>query len=119
MYAELKWIHSPDIDDFSSYYPENPDSFAFLLQAMIGIKGEDGEDTFDIEVCTPEWLKSNYSKDEVLIVRHMMIVFEYDFERIKQRIKKYCDGTSGKTWEEIAEKLSRIGHWEFEDYECA
>ncbi len=119
MQAEIKRIHSPDIDDLSSYYPDEPDCFAFLLQVMIGPKDEDWEESFDIEVCTPKWFESKYAENEAIFGRHILIVFEYDLERIKQKISKYCASCSGENWQELANKLGRIGYWEFEDYKPA
>ncbi|MCF7484267.1 immunity 8 family protein [Vibrio sp. J1-1] len=118
MKAKLKRIYSPDVD-FDSFWPEDTENFGFLLQAMIGPEGEDGEESFGIQVCTPEWLKSRYSENDVLFGRHMMIVFDYDIDRIKSHIVKYCDRCVGDNWSDIASKLSRIGLWEFEDYSPA
>jgi hypothetical protein len=47
MKAELKRIHNPDIDNLSEYYPNDPENFSFLLQAIVGPLGEDGEESFD------------------------------------------------------------------------
>lgn len=44
MNAKLKRLHSPDIYNLENYHPESPDSFCFLLQAMIGPADEDGEE---------------------------------------------------------------------------
>jgi hypothetical protein len=115
MKAKLKRLHSPDID-LATFFPEEPDNFGFLLQAMIGPDNQEGEESFDIQICTPKWLQSRYSESEVLFGYHHLIVFEYDLRRIENTISKYCDGCTGVSWQEIARKLSRIGHWEFEDY---
>lgn len=57
MNAKLKRLHSPDIYNLENYQPECAGSFCFLLQAMIGPEGEEGEESFDIEVCTPAWIE--------------------------------------------------------------
>ncbi|WP_410004271.1 Imm8 family immunity protein [Bartonella sp. HY328] len=51
--AVLKALHSPSIFDLPNYRPENENSFAFLLQAIIGPKDDKSKECFDIEVCTP------------------------------------------------------------------
>ncbi|MEJ1334509.1 MAG: immunity 8 family protein [Candidatus Sedimenticola sp. (ex Thyasira tokunagai)] len=116
MDAELKRVHSPDIDSLSSYQPEEPECFAFLLQAMIGPKGEDWEESFDIEVCTPKWIEKTYGLDEIVIGRHYFIVREYNYENIIRTIDKYLMHCSGDDWKEVAARVSRLGRWEFEDY---
>ncbi|WP_366097976.1 Imm8 family immunity protein [uncultured Bartonella sp.] len=59
MRAILKRLYSPDIYNLESYIPPEEENFCFLLQAMIGPLGGDGEESFDIEVFTPMWLYNN------------------------------------------------------------
>ena len=116
MEAEIKYFHSPDIFDLDDYTPKTLDSFGFLLQVMIGVKGMDGEESFDMIVCTPEWLKVQMSCNDLILGLHYVFVKEYDFNRIKQKIEDYVRGINGENWNEIAQKLSFLGKWEFEDY---
>lgn len=115
MRAELKEIHSPDIE-LESFWPEDTKNFGFYLEAMIGPEGQEGEESFGFQVCTPAWLETHYSETDVLFCRHMIIVFEYDVSRIKSSLSNYCERCFGETWQDIANALARIGHWEFEDY---
>jgi Immunity protein 8 len=117
MKAELKGLHSPDIYDLENYSPKNSQNFSFLLQLMIGPEGVDGEESFDVQVCTPEWIKSQYSKEKCVWGRHMLIVLEYDFTLIKNKVEHYIRTCSGSDWAMLALKLGRIGYWEFEDYQ--
>lgn len=117
MIPELKRIHSPDIDDLVNYIPETPECFSILIQIMVGPRGEDWEESFDIDVCTPRWIDKNQDKDEVLIARHYLIVIEFNYENIVEAIKKYLMSCSGKNWEEVAVKVGGLGHWEFEGFE--
>lgn len=116
MKAELKNMHSPDVD-LDSYWPDDPENFGFLLQAMIGPEGQDGEESFDLQVCTPDWLKSNYSKKDIVSGRHILIVFSYDLTSVKNHITGYCRRLESENWLGLANKLNRLGRWEFEDYE--
>lgn len=115
MRAQLKEFYSLDFD-LDSYWPDEFDNFGFWVRAMIGLDNEEGADSFDMLICTPSWLRSQHSGHEVIFGRHMLIVFEYDLERIKSKVSSYCDSCFGKDWQEIAEKLSWIGYWEFENY---
>jgi len=117
MNAALKRLHSPDVHDLRTFVPEVCDDFGFLLQAMIGPAGLDGEESFDIQVCTPKWLGDHHDRSAVVVGRHHLIVFEYNYERLAHFISEYCAKCSGRTWQEIAMRLGRLGRWEFEEYQ--
>nr|VFJ65291.1 MAG: Immunity protein 8 [Candidatus Kentron sp. DK] len=116
MKAELKRMHSPDIDNLEDFQPKNPDNFAFLLQIMVGPEGEDSMESFDVEVCTPEWINDTYSYEDIIIGRHHLIVKQYDYHGIFRVIESFVKGCTGSNWDEVANKIGRLGRWEFEDY---
>jgi len=116
MNAKLKQLYSLDFD-LTTYFPPDSYNFGFWLRAMIGPTNQDGEESFDIFICTPEWLKTNHALSDVVWGRHFLIVFEYNLENIKQAISRYCVRCTGSSWQEVAIKLSRMGYWEFEDYQ--
>lgn len=118
MTAQIKRLHSPDIDDLASYYPEDEECFGFLLQAIAGPRGLPGEESFDMIVCTPQWLIKQHRHEDVVVGRSHLIVFEYDFKRLSLFLERYAERCSGHTWREVAEKLSRLGNWEFQDYDA-
>ena len=115
MQAELKRLHSPDVPDLRNYRPESADCFGLLLQALIGPSGHEGEESFDMVVCTPEWLKQKYP-NEIISGAHYLIVPHFDYEELERFISSFARRSCGGTWQEIAHKLSRLGKWEFEDY---
>ena len=116
MKAEIKYLHSPDVEDLSAFWPKDPACFAFLLQVMVGPKGAEGEESFDIHVCTPKWLVQNHKPHDIIVGRHYLILFEYDYARLKKFLEKLVSACVGENWQEIAEQVGRIGAWEFEDY---
>jgi len=115
MHAELKRLHSPDVPDLKNYSPEQPDIFGFLLQLIIGPADQAGEESFDVIVCTPEWLKQRYANRIVLGENHL-IVPRFDYAQIEKFVSDFIKRCNGQTWNEIAQKLCRLGKWEFEDY---
>ena len=117
MKAELKGVHSPDVDDVRKYSPPDPVNFAVLIQALIGPMGEPGAESFNIEVCTPRWLETQLDGEGAIFGRHLLVVRNYDYEAIVKKIERFLDLCTGSDWPEIARKVSRIGLWEFEDYE--
>lgn len=118
MKAELKEI-SPLVPTYSleEFWPDDESNFALPVRLMIGTDDSVGADSFDILVCTPDWIKSQYAEEKCVWGRHMLIVLEYDFDLIKREIERYIATCTGEDWETIAQKLSRIGSWEFEDYQ--
>lgn len=116
MHAKLKSWYCPDIENLSNYSPPQLDNFCFLFRAMAGPAEREGKESFDIQICTPKWLLSNMKKDEIICGRHLLLVIEFNFERIFNTIKNLIESCNGADWEEVAEKVSRIGFWEFEDY---
>jgi hypothetical protein len=117
MHAIIKGIHSPDILDIDeNYQPENKNNFGFLLQLLIGAREEEGYESFDIMVCSPGWLVENRYQDKIIMGRHYLIMFEYDYQRLLNWLNNYVARCTGDTWQQCVEKLSRLGKWEFEDY---
>ncbi|MFU8862096.1 MAG: immunity 8 family protein [Cyclonatronaceae bacterium] len=117
MKAEVKYFHSPDIPELDTFQPEEIDNFCFLLQMFVGVKGKEGEESFDITVCTPKWLISNYGKENIIFGRHYLIVFEYNYKKFIQELTRYVEFLEGKDWNSLAKQIGRIGKWEFEDYQ--
>ena len=112
----LKRLHSPDVPDLDSYSPENGSCFGFLVQAFFGPEDSDGEESFDVIVCTPAWLARQLQQNKIIDGSHHLIVNEYDLNAIKSFLATYARSCEGCTWDEVATKLSRMGKWEFEDY---
>lgn len=112
----LKRLHCPDALNLESFSPADPTSFSLLLQAMFGPEGNEGEDSFDILVCTPRWLALEVERKSLVDGRHHLVVGKFDLAQIRSFLVAYAKTCAGKTWPEVASKLSRLGKWEFEDY---
>ncbi|MEE9427951.1 MAG: Imm8 family immunity protein [Paracoccaceae bacterium] len=118
MRAELKTFICSDFDE-RAYWPDEEDNFGFHTEATIGPEGEDSEEIFAFQVCTPKWIATKAINqvfgDFGVFGRHMLIVTEYDWDKTKLLIAKLCTETTGENWAEIAHKLARYGAWEFAD----
>ena len=111
--AELKDLSSTDVSCLQSYRPDGP--FGIVVFAMVGPAGGEGAESFQITVCTSEWFAQN-AKTKVASGRHHLFMREYDYDELKQYLVNYCSACRGSSWEDVAEKVARIGYWEFEDY---
>jgi len=113
MKATIISIHSPDIDSLEGYKPPGRE-FAVFLQLLIGPKGGSGEESFDLQVCSPEWIKRQALP---MMGRHLLIASRFDFREISSFLHSAVDQIEEDTWADVAQKLARIGKWEFEDYQ--
>jgi hypothetical protein len=117
MRAVLKEMRSLEMEEpLEKYWPDDPVDFGTWVRLMIGLENTAAAESFDVLVCTPDWIKRQQQEERVVWGRHMLIVFEYDFALIKAEFTRYIDNCAGDNWTEIAKKLSQIGAWEFEDY---
>src|SRR5271168_4976155 len=105
MQPTLRRLHSPDIPDLETYAPVEDDKFGFLLQVMVGPTNGNGEESFDVVVCTPKWLLEKYKDSDILLGLHKVIVFKYDYARLRGFIDKFLANCSGTNWTEIAHKV--------------
>jgi hypothetical protein len=115
MKAELKRLHSPDADDLRSFVPPDLERFVVLVQAMIGPADDDSSESFDIVVCSVEWVRQQAAKGPVVGLHHL-IVASFDYEAIAGAVRRFCEKCEGANWQEVAAKVSRLGRWEFDDY---
>ena len=113
MRAELKRIHSPDVDDLTFYQPQG--SFGILVQLMIGPEGMPGEEAFDTIVCSPDWL-AKHVKSLDLIGEHQIVMEHYSYQIIQNKVRDFCRSLEENDWEKLAAKLSVLGKWEFANY---
>jgi hypothetical protein len=115
MRAELRRLHSPDVDDLATWTPPG-DGWAILVQVLAGPAGGPGEESFDLTLCTPAWLAERAARDGVVDGRHHLVVAGYDHGRLLAYLRRRVAACEGDDWDEVGAKLGRLGRWEFEDY---
>lgn len=116
MTPEVKNIFSTDIDNLSTYEPKNKKCFGFQLRVIVGPKGEEGEESLDFTVCTPDWIALKHGEHAVFSGANSLIVFNYDIENIKNKIVELVKSCEGRDWKDCGTKMSKFGLWEFESY---
>jgi hypothetical protein len=93
----------------------DPTKFGILVRVVIGAKGEPGEDSFDVMVCTPKWISDQFRepyKDHIF-GRHYLIVASWSFAELRGIISELVEGIGGDDWQDFASRLDRYMHWEF------
>ena len=98
--------------------PGDAASFAFGARLMIGPLGGPGEESFDLTVCSPEWLAERCRDGEPFNGLHHVIVDGESFdERVLRRwLADRVQAVEAASWQGIADRLGRLGWWEFEEY---
>jgi hypothetical protein len=114
--AKLKGLHSADVSNLETWFPGD-EPFGFQLFAMIGPADSEGEESFDMTVCTPEWFAREQMRGQTIRSgEHTLFVTEYSYRALWNFIERAAQRSEGESWREIAGKLSWLGHWEFADY---
>lgn len=108
------WVDSADFS-LETYKSEVNNCFSLWVNLKIGPIDEAGTNYFRVNICTPEWLCKHHWLPELM--RHTLLVRKYDLDEIKKTINDYIDQCEGNDWMEIAQKLSRVFAWEYEDYQ--
>jgi immunity protein 8 of polymorphic toxin system len=83
---------------------------------MVGPADSEGEESFDVLVCTTKWLEDRYGREDLVVLRHHVLVHHFDYDGLYDGLRKRVNGCTGDTWQQIAQQVGRIGKWEFEDY---
>src|SRR4051794_34462728 len=116
MRAVLKSLYlEPD----PSRLPADPAEFALLARMAVGPPDTPGEESFDVTVCTPEWLAKTCSQaGGIYNARHHLVVSfdEFDQRTLRDWLSARVQEKESDTWAGIGERLGRLGYWEFEDY---
>jgi hypothetical protein len=113
--AEIRYLHTPDIDP-DSFVPGDPERFMFLVQMLAGPAGDRGEESFEFLVCTPGWLQDRVGHDGPITGANKVIVDSFDWPALESFFQRMASRCTGTTWRDVATKLSRFGRYEFEDY---
>lgn len=99
--------------------PADPAHFNLLVQLMIGPSDGPGVESFQVTVCTPEWLAVRCREvDGIYDPRHHLVVNleSFDKRKLRQWFESRVQKVEAPDWHGVGERLSRIGYWEFEDY---
>ena len=116
MRAVLKRL---DLAPDPSTPPGDPSEFALRVRMIVGPPGSPGEESFDVTVCSPEWLaKTCREVGGIYNARHHLVVDvdDFDVRALRAWLAPRVQEVQAESWSEIGERLGRLGYWEFEDY---
>jgi hypothetical protein len=96
----------------------DPADFVFGARLLIGPADGPGEESFDLTVCSPQWLAERCSSGEPLNGLHHVIVGwnTYDERVLRSWLDARVHAVEAATWDGMASQLRLLGRWEFENY---
>lgn len=87
----LRRLNSPDVEDLTTFVPRDP-AFAVLVPLMVGPCGEPGEESFDIIVCSAEWLQQQPAP---VVGRHHLVVRTFNYAMLVKFVEDYLLDCAG------------------------
>ncbi|WP_167004174.1 Imm8 family immunity protein [Mumia sp. ZJ430] len=110
-------LKSLELEPDPSTLSGDPAEFSLLARMIVGPPDTPGEESFDVTVCSPEWLAGKARAGFYDARHHVVVDFEtFDRNARQAWLTKRVDVVQADTWGGIGELLGRLGYWEFEDY---
>jgi hypothetical protein len=114
-------VKSLDPEPDPSTLGADPAEFSLLARMIVGPPDTPGEESFDVTVCSPEWLAQACRRvGGIYNTRHHLVVNVDDFDKraLERWLAARVQEVEAESWAEIGERLGRLGYWEFEDYQA-
>jgi hypothetical protein len=115
MRASLRSL-TVEFDEPRTFLPGDPTHFGVHVRALVGPDAEEGEESFDLLVCTPSWIESEQLTKGFRWGHGLLVVRRWDPDVLERAVGDLILHAERGTWGEIGELLSRYTHWEFADY---
>lgn len=98
-----------DHDPIEEWEPDDAFDVDFWMNFTIGPDATGG-DNFQVHIVTPNNL---HGKDSD---RHAIVMLEYSWPSVLAEVEGMLEKCQGSTWLEMSEELSRLMHWEYDNY---
>jgi len=109
---DVNWDPDP------SALPADPAQFTFNARLMVGPSDGAGAESFDVTVCSPEWLARRCQTLGFFDGLHHVVVdvSSFDQRALRTWLEVRVNAVEADDWTTLAGRLSRLGWWEFEGY---
>lgn len=114
MRAELKGMHSPDVDLADPHAVGAADEV--LVQLMIGPVEGVGEEAFDLVVRAWGSSTEDASGRGFRPADHVLELARIDTAEIRRYVQNFLRDLERPTWDALARAIDRIARWEFAHY---
>jgi hypothetical protein len=113
MKAIIKGYDMGDVDDYSTYEPDEPLVFGYEITFSIGVVGRDGADYFSVFVASAGYLQRTFPDDAARFLRHTILARDYNVKQVVALMEKYVNSLEEDSWERLADKINLVARWEF------
>lgn len=94
----------------------DPERGGGWVRFMVGIDEGPGDESFDVLVCAPRWLKERISQDGPVLGRHILVTCPLELREAVAFLTRRFEEELADDWASLGERLSQLGSWEFENY---
>lgn len=115
MVFEIKSIHCPDIQDIDNYRQVEDSPLNLFVQLFIGVRGEEGYETFNLTIVNIAWISDNIDNG-IVSGMHKLVVSYFNFHEIKLHIEKLVRNCSSDSWDTFIRRFGMHAAWDMEDY---
>lgn len=112
----MRSIMSLDVEDLASWVPGS-EEWSVGVRIMAGPADGPGEESFDLTICSVDWIAAQVGRDGVFDGRHCLVASGFTWHVLSSYIERRVRQCEGMAWPDVAERLSRFAYWEFEDYQ--
>jgi immunity protein 8 of polymorphic toxin system len=93
---------------------DGPQSFNLEVASA---EGPGGKDFFEFDIHSPETLQNLVESRRAVLGRGIVVVVgDYDPERVTEAMRPLVESVQADTWEEVAFRVASLGPWEFEGW---
>jgi len=103
------------MDALEDHVPDDLERFCVIVRVMIDPRESDGEESFDVRVCSPLWLHQQVQHEGFVLGIQSLVVAEFIPEHIRKVLTRCIERHGCDSWQDVALKIGRMGKWEFED----
>lgn len=94
---------------------EEYDDFWISIEVAVGPEGQKGEEFFTFSITSPKRLESLLQRNFVELGRGLIIMKDYKFEIVKEKIISLISSLHGNDWNELSMKVAKYARWEYDD----
>jgi hypothetical protein len=113
----LRSALSPDVEDLDEFSPPVDQPWSVFVQLLIGPSEGQGEESFGLTICSGAWLDRRAEASGPQLGRHCLVMSAFEWRTARVFVEDYLTRCLGDSWQDVASRVSRLGSWEFEDYE--